>query len=313
MIRPLRDIFNERYSGVYQFDDFIHGEISSDVVKKFKRSTVVYVASDRLRAFQSFLNETVLETLSQNSNIVFSYRKGFGIGDAVAKHAKSKHFYQTDIKGFFSSINSILVRKLFFGCIPQFNFENPEQYIDRFVELTTADGHLPMGFSTSPRISNSSLYEFDEKFSSCCASFGLIYTRYSDDLIISGNDMEKLNECVMTIPGLLREIYGNAFTLNFSKSKFTHVGRKIKLLGLVLLPNGKVTIERKMKDRLESLIYFYFNKPLDFIEMVSGDVEKGKRHIAGTLSYIYSIDKNYIEKLRRKYGVTSLEVFLQLP
>lgn len=44
-----------------------------------------------------------------------------------------------------------------------------------------ADRKVPVGFSTSPGLSNAALYPFDVAFQARCEQLGLIYTRYADD------------------------------------------------------------------------------------------------------------------------------------
>ena len=111
----------------------------------------------------------------------------------------------------------------------------------------------------------------------------------------------------------LRTLYGSKFFINSYKSKFFHKGKKVKLLGLIILPNGRITVDRRLKNLVESLIYFYTTNSLRFVQMVGGDVDKGEKKIAGYLNHFKSIDAAYIEKLRRKYGANTIDMFINLP
>lgn len=57
--------------------------------------------------------------------------------------------------------------------------------IERIVYLCTLNNRLPVGFASSPSISNFFFYDYDNLIESYCREKKYIYSRYSDDLIIS--------------------------------------------------------------------------------------------------------------------------------
>ncbi|MEE4465755.1 reverse transcriptase domain-containing protein, partial [Azotobacter chroococcum] len=129
-----------------------------------------------------------------------------------------------------------------------------EEYLDRFIELTTVNGILPVGFPTSPQISNACLFDFDSKLYLYCQNKGLTFTRYSDDIIVSGPARESLADIQEEITRLLLESFNDKLKVNESKSKFTHIGNKVKLLGMVIMPNKRVTVDIKFKKDLEVML-----------------------------------------------------------
>ncbi len=242
-----------------------------------------------------------------NESAVFSYRKGISTLDAVKPHISSKYFFQTDITSFYSSITQSMIDRVIEVNRPNLPISDIDKFHKRILDFISYDGILPTGFSTSPLISNSVLIEFDNIFSQYCMNKYLVYTRYSDDIIVSSKnkfdiDVEKI------ISGFLKELYGDAFNLNSSKSRYSHIGQRIKLLGMVVLPNGDITIDRKQKKEIEILLHFYREDYSRFRDIIGDDLDKGMARISGILNYIKNIDESYYHKLMSKYGVTTVDI-----
>ena len=177
------------------------------------------------------------------------------------------------------------------------------KYLELLTQLTTLDGALPVGFSTSPALSNSFLYEFDCALKEFTQKAGLIYTRYADDIVISGNELDDVSGIGVVVQGFLDRYASVNMRLNYSKTKILKPGSKVKILGLVVLPNGRVTIDVKYKKKIESFIYFYITDKDRFDRCVLEEFKEGERSFFGLLHYAKSIDPLYIEKLQGKYGV----------
>src|SRR5690606_37373497 len=86
-----------------------------------------------------------------------------------------------------------------------------------------------------------------------------IYTRYADDIIISSDNRQSIQDASKVIEFCLATELGDGFTINQSKSKLTTIGRKVKILGLVILPNGSIAIDREVRNKIESWLHFYIN------------------------------------------------------
>jgi len=302
MRKDLQALFDERFQGARKFEDFLACQLKDHIKRNSKDTVKSYMADDELRAFQLFLVSVVVDYLPIDDEVVFSYRKGGSVVEAVRKHASSKFFFKTDLKQFFSSIDYKLVELTIregAGLLP---FENVELYLTHIVQLITYHGCLPPGFATSPGVSNACLYKLDRYLQHEAKKLNLVYTRYSDDIILSGNNPDAVRVAPWILESLLNELYAARFTLNSGKNKFLRKGAKVRLLGLVILPNGHVTLDRRVKDKVETLLYFYATDGLRFLNMVGNDLEKGRLRLSGYLSYIRSVDPVYYERLRHKYG-----------
>jgi RNA-directed DNA polymerase len=162
-------------------------------------------------------------------------------------------------------------------------------------------------------MSNAVLLNFDNALEQHCIAHGLRYTRYSDDIIISAENKENLTDIEVVVQSLLTQHGAEELKLNEKKSKNFRVGGKIVILGLMILPNGKVTVDSKVKRDVEALLYRHSQGREAFLEAIENDEDRGKAKVTGYLNYINSVDKEYLDKLRRDFGITVIDTFLHRP
>lgn len=301
------------YHGKFEFEDFAEGNVSRNYERIKLKNREIFRPNKKLKTYHSFLNLFLFEYLEIASDVVFSYRKGVNAYDAVSKHSANSYFFQTDISGFFTSIDSTLVKKTIAESMHLSPILDIEEYLERIVDLVTVNGILPIGFPSSPLISNACLYGFDKELSSYCKSKDLIFTRYSDDIIISSLSRDSLSNIKDDVAGILHDCFEGKLSINESKSKFTHTGNKVKLLGMVILPNKKVTVDIKFKKELEVMLHFYATDREKFLDKVGGSYSEGIEKITGYMNYVNTVDKDYLDKLRKKYGATVVDILIHHP
>lgn len=112
-------------------------------------------------------------------------------------HAGSDFVFKADIADFYPSISAERVRVHFLkglGC--------SAMVADSLARLCTYDGHLALGLVTSPILADSILRPVDIRLAAACKKLGLAYSRYVDDITISGGfDLSESG-----IPTLLGEV-----------------------------------------------------------------------------------------------------------
>lgn len=322
--RSLQDIFISTFHDKIKFEDFLGLNVSSEFNKVVLRKRTVYAPTPQLKLIHRFLNNTIFEFADYNTDVVFSYRKGVSTRDAVEKHSHNNFFFQTDLSNFYGNIHKSDVEAALASQLKDTPVSDVEHYIDKIIELVVVDDHIPAGFSTSPLLSNICLFKFDNELFKFCQENGLTYTRYSDDLIISGTTSDFTTNIESVVKGLLRKCVNTETTINRAKTKQHKKGHKFKLLGFNVLPNGRVTIPSADKSEVESLLYFYltdnnkfesfFKKSLSDKDLESDDKpirERALGTLSGKLIAFNSMDKQYVSKLRRKYGNTVVDMFIR--
>lgn len=307
----LNNAFNSYFHTHYRFEDFLSVQTKEHYTQIFY-SKNTFSPSKQLKDFQKFLNLFLFEHLPINENVVFSYRKGVNAQDALIPHQKNKFILNTDIKSFFSSINTDRLKTLILkNKNSTLLFSNDiEDYIDVIMNIVTYNTLLPIGAPTSPIISNAYLFELDNALQHYCIQHQIIYTRYSDDFIFSSGTKESLVNLPQVILKLFNVTGFDSFRLNEAKTKIQQRGFKITLLGLVITQQGFVTIDKKLKKEVETLLHFYLTDKDKFRDCFSKTFNSNIDKVSGLLSHISAVDTYYIAKLKKKYGSYIVNSFI---
>lgn len=311
--KSLQSLFEAMFHGKRAFADFMR-EVSVDdlgrshIQKGTKRRDLIS-PSERLRAHHHFLRLFLVDFLPVHE-AVFSYRKGVSAHAAVERHAQGRHFFVTDIESFFPSITRELVRETIVNSIEQIPIADLQDHLEHVLDLLCADGALPVGFSTSPGLSNAALYRFDMAFHMRCSRLAVTYTRYADDIILSAGERAVVETGEHALNELLVQMFEGRLRLHRGKSKYLKAGGKIKLLGMVLLPGGTISVDTSVKNEIETMLHLYLRNRERFNALLEGGPDKAEARLAGLLNYVNTVDQSYLEKLRRKYGAAAVDMFL---
>ena len=308
----LRQIFTSVFHNRYNFDSLLNINVTNNITKIEFNGISFFKTEPELRDYQIFLNHTLISYMKVNENVVFSYRKGTSVYEALFPHRNNKFFLKTDIKSFFGSINKDLIEKCLLFNIDEYPVIQDEikTYLKELLNLISYENKLPVGFTTSSKLSNAVLYEFDNKLEDYCIDNNMSYTRYSDDLIFSTNNKDELEHVIDEVQNILKTYYNNLFSLNHKKTKFYKAWERIKILGLVITPNGNITIDKKYKRDIEVAFHYYLTDRTKFNDFFRRKFDLKMSKISGLLNHINGVDENYILKLRKRYGNYIVDIFL---
>ncbi|MFZ2889126.1 reverse transcriptase domain-containing protein [Sulfuricurvum sp.] len=307
----LQNAFISYFHTRYQFDDFLSIHTNEHYTEIFY-SKNTFSPSKKLKDFQKFLNLFLFELLPLNQDVVFSYRKGVNAQDAISPHKNSKYVLNTDIKSFFANINTSKLKKLILDNKNNFLIlpNDIEKHIDSIMNIITYNSILPVGAPTSPAISNGYLFDLDNALQRYCLQNEIIYTRYSDDFIFSSETKESLIKVLPVINDMFIHLRFETFTLNESKTRMQQRGSKIALLGLIITPQGYVTVDKNLKKEVEILLHFYLTDKEKFRDYFSKKFSSSIDKVSGLLSHINSVDSYYITKLKKRYGSFIVNSFI---
>lgn len=171
------------------------------------------------------------------------FRPGMSILSNALPHCGKRFVFNTDIEDFFGSISSERVLGLYL----RLGFGFPVACV--LTELTTYIGCLPQGAPTSPYLANLIAYTMDMDLSEYCAANGWSYTRYCDDITISGDTTFTLAD-MRTISDLV-ELEG--FNLNIKKTRFHKSNSTQKVSGLVV--NSKPNLPRAKRRMIRAMFH----------------------------------------------------------
>ncbi len=305
-MRTLEQAFNARFHNSQTYAEFCSLKVADEIEELDTGSKNILKTSDKLKEYLRFIDKVMLDSLQKNEQVAHAYVKEKSTLTAVQAHIGNKYFFTTDIENFFPSIMAEDVERILkrdTDYIPILDFKS---FIPKITELTTYRGSITVGFATSPKLSNSFLLDFDTALNNYCKKYTLIYTRYSDDIIISCKSRNLLNNIADHVQELLHEFASPKILLSKKKTRQTHIGKRVKILGIVILPNGRITIDSKYKKTIESLLHYYINDEEKFQKTLTKKTTSKEQSLFGLLHYANSIDPLYIEKLQRKYGAYTL-------
>lgn len=309
--RTFEQAFNAVFHEKEDFADFCSLNVRKEVETFNVSDKTVFKTSDKLKKYLRFINRIILSYLAKDEAVVHSFTKGKSTLTAVQAHSSNSYFFLTDVESFYPNIRPSDVLHLLQrdkDLIPILDIEN---YIARLVSMMTFDGSIPIGFPTSPQLSNAFLFEFDCAVKSFCVDNHLIYTRYADDIVISGQGFGELSELRSIIQRLLEENASTNLLLKKEKTHITHLGNKVKILGLSILPNGQITIDAKYKKKLELLLHFHGTDKNKYKSYLEEKFKGSEQSVFGMLHYAKSIDLTYLKKLQRKYGVYAVRKLME--
>ena len=216
----------------------------NDPAKPDKQRTVLNVFGP-LRKMQARMLRGVL--LPKLSVTEFNHGgvRGRHIKTNVEPHLKSTYVYTTDISNFYPAVSHNRVYRLFsrdFGCSPD---------VARIcTKICTYEHHLALGLITSPILADQVMRRIDSRVGGACHKAGLVYTRYVDDLTISGPfDLQKSG-----FAALVERILGeHGFDVNPSKNRFGRLADGVPITK-IRVNRGHPDVRREYLDELERQI-----------------------------------------------------------
>lgn len=199
-----------------------------------------------LRGLQRWVVDKILKpAFPEVPECISAYVPNRSILTHVIPHIGANQLLKLDIKDFFPSITTRVV----FGIFQELGYTAGVSRT--LAAITTVNNQLPQGSPSSPMLSNLAMMGFDLAVSQLCSRTGLRYTRYADDLVLSGQCVDGVEDDVIKI---LQEF---GFELNYKKTKtYTKAGEARIVTGL-LLNGGSVRLPKRVrrKVRLQAHIF----------------------------------------------------------
>lgn len=213
-----------------------------------------------LKRFQKHVNNILP---SETIECVQGFSKGKSIITNALCHINAKWSIHYDIENFFPTISNQTMERLF----RKFNI--PGFYLP----IVGDHDRLPQGSPCSPKIANLAAWLIDQRISKLCNELNCVYTRYADDLTISGNqtvDLQKLTNVIKTI------IESCGFRLKTKKTR-TYVG-DFRIITGIIIKNHKLMCSQSIILECERLT------------KISNKSKKQSQKLTGLKAFIDSVE-----------------------
>lgn len=193
---------------------------------------VIYAPQGDLKLEQRDLAKR-LGVIYEPPPCVYAYIEGRSTRDLASCHLGKDWLITIDLKDFFPSITKDMVLSL----------EGVNEYD---AEIATLEGKCVQGSPCSPIISNMYMKDHDEAFLVLFGRLGITYTRYSDDIQLSGFGKPSWSLINIIKQPLRFEL---KLELNEKKIKFMFKNQRQEVLGICV--NDKVSVDRKLRSQLK--------------------------------------------------------------
>jgi RNA-directed DNA polymerase len=246
-------------------------------------------ATGLLKTVQRRLLDNLLFRIPRSASS-FGQAKGRTIKDNAKVHARSKHIVKLDIKDFYPSIHSTKVYDFFTKkqeCTPD--------VAHILTALTTYNYALPLGTSTSPMLADLIVGPIDVRINGMASRLGLKYTRYVDDLTLSGNF--PLDRMTRTVIKVLKQ---SGFKTKKEKLIFykpIQIGEERVITG-VRITDGRISAPLNYIGALEAELKAAIYQSRR--NTVEGEFES-REHYRGKIGYVKWLDDELGQRLFKLY------------
>jgi RNA-directed DNA polymerase len=243
-----------------------------------------------VKAIQRWLMQELVRWLPVHDGAT-AYRQGASIRKNAEAHRHSRYMLKLDFTSFFPSILADdIYAHLERHCSQHLDASARKliAYVCCWARKRQPPLRLCIGAPSSPLLSNSIMFEFDTRVSSMANEDGIVYTRYADDITLSCRNRGRLDCYVDVVERLLSDIAYPRLTLNQAKTvRASRAGRRI-VTGLILTPEGGVSIGRQRKRLIRAM---YHRKVLG--QLAPDDLLQ----LEGFLSFADSIEPGFSRRL----------------
>ncbi|MEO8453862.1 MAG: retron St85 family RNA-directed DNA polymerase [Sphingomicrobium sp.] len=237
----------------------------------------------------------------------YAYVKGRSIRQNALRHVNSDFILKLDFRNFFNSIRPMHLERLLSRKPPEGIDRSEYESIYQLL-FWGAGSYLPqclsIGAPSSPMISNIVMYEFDLLVSEMAAELGVGYTRYADDLTISSSSSsapllafeQRLTRLLPSVSPHLR--------LNEAKRGLYDRGKRRMVTGLIITPDGKVSIGRERKRAIRAAVHRV---------TIGNSDDRLLMRCKGMLGFVIAAEPSYLHSLIDAYGRDKIKAILHAP
>lgn len=223
------------------------------------------VPEPHLRAVQRRLLAQLLNGLPPHP-AAFGFTPGRSVAQHAAQHAGQGRVLRFDLADFFSTVRASRVHALFKSLgystavaralTALGTTAAPEAWLRGEPRLPwpqrqrLRDLHLPQGAPTSPALANLCAFGLDARLTGLAEAFGARYSRYADDLVLSGPATLPVRALSAWVAAIAAD---EGFVINPRKTRALGAGQRQSVCGIVV--NTRPNLARDEFDRLKATLY----------------------------------------------------------
>lgn len=284
---PPAYLFKLAASASYRYKEY-------KIPKKTKGTRTIHHPARELKLIQRWLVKNTLVSLPVHPAAT-AYEKNSTIRRNAELHMTNNYLLRIDFQDFFPSLRGADVVAVLTANRARIADEHvTDQDIEFVKRIVCRFDALTIGAPTSPLLSNAIMFDFDATWGRNAEARGVTYTRYADDLYFSTSEPNVLHEILQGVRDSLNSGLRPHIRINEAKTVFSSRKWRRLATGLVLTSDRKLSLGRHKKRVIKALVWRLKNRDLSQLELAS---------LRGWISYIRSVEPDFIARLQRKYDL----------
>lgn len=276
------------------------------IAKRNGGERIIAQPSRELKAIQRFILEEKLSRFPVHQ-CAMAYEKKRSIYENALAHKNANAILKLDFRNFFPSIKvkdwEAFVTDSQTDLIAAGEIKLYSKILFWGEQTgSTVPRCLSIGAPSSPMVSNILMYDFDVALSGMASELGLSYTRYADDVTISGSGTEEIRKLEQIARKFVRQMKSPRLGFNEQKRGLYTKGQRRMVTGLVLTPTRTISIGRERKRKISSLLH---RSSLDQLDLEQRSLLKG------LLGFCAANEPEFLGRLRQKYGSGILDAAMK--
>lgn len=247
--------------------------------------------SKPLKAIQRWLIRNIV-TIAPVHPAATAYRKGASIRENATRHAGSMYTLRMDFSNFFPTFDSASIADFLHNTLTNNNIDHDKDDMDFLLKIFCRNGKLTIGAPSSPALTNAMMYDFDQGVTDHCTAVGVIYSRYADDMFFSSELPDVLAGIQSFVENAVGEFERPKLRLNPDKTLHLSKAGYRAVTGLVLTPQGGISLGRDRKREIKSMIYRMTQKRL-------APDEIGR--LKGLITFSNDVEPDFVLRLSHKF------------
>ncbi len=223
---------------------------------------ILEIPKPRLREMQRRVLRRIVDRVEPH-DAAHGFRRGRSVHTFADAHRQQDVVIRMDVRDFFPTITFARIRGVFAACgysdtvaaalagicttaLPA----DEVRSLGRETAAALRVPHLPQGAPTSPALANLVARGVDRRVAGLARARDLVYTRYADDLALSGPSSTEVSTVIGTVERILRQ---EGFTPHEAKTRVRRSHRRQSMTGLVV--NVAPRVPRVEYDALRALLH----------------------------------------------------------
>ena len=270
---------------------------------------LIEAPKSRLKAIQRTIVEEILNKVPPHAS-AHGFTRGRSTRSYVEPHIGKDVVLRLDLKDFFHSVPTARIGALFrrLGYPPNVAWvlqglcttsTSPSIAGERFASLPwesqkrLVSKHLAQGAPTSAPLANLCAWRLDCRMVGLAKRFNLQYTRYADDMALSGSHrLARMADFIEALVGAI--VIEEGFHLNHRKTRLRLASQRQKLGGIII--NQKLNCRRSDWDQLKAILY-NCAKHGPKSQNIEGHADF-RAHLQGRIAYVSWLNPDRGQKLR---------------